>query len=29
LLDRRYENPVGFDKPGIGAYGGVRVALKP
>ena len=29
LLDRRYEDPVGFDKPGIGAYGGVRLALTP
>jgi vitamin B12 transporter len=29
LLDRRYEDPVGFDKPGIGAYGGLRFALKP
>lgn len=26
-LDRRYQNPVGFDKPGIGAFGGVKVAL--
>lgn len=29
LLDRRYEDPVGFDKPGIGAYGGLRLALTP
>jgi vitamin B12 transporter len=29
LLDRRYEDPVGFDKPGIGAFGGIKVALKP
>ena len=29
LLDHHYENPVGFDKPGIGAYGGVRLALEP
>jgi vitamin B12 transporter len=29
LLDRRYEDPIGFDKPGIGAYGGVRLALTP
>ena len=29
LLDRHYENPVGFDKPGIGAFGGVRLALEP
>ncbi|HEY1448471.1 MAG TPA: TonB-dependent receptor, partial [Caulobacteraceae bacterium] len=28
LLDRHYENPVGFDKPGIGAFGGVRLALQ-
>ena len=27
LLDRHYENPVGFDKPGIGAFGGVKVAF--
>jgi vitamin B12 transporter len=29
LLDRHYEDPVGFDKPGLGAYGGVRVAIRP
>ena len=29
LLDRHYEDPVGFDKPGIGAYGGIRMALQP
>ena len=29
LLDRRYQEPVGFDRPGLGAYGGVRIALKP
>jgi vitamin B12 transporter len=29
LLNRRYEDPVGFDKPGIGAYGGLRLALTP
>jgi vitamin B12 transporter len=29
LLDRRYENPVGFDKPGIGAFGGVKLTLSP
>jgi vitamin B12 transporter len=28
LLDRHYQNPSGFDKPGIGAYGGVRVSLR-
>ncbi|HEY5290563.1 MAG TPA: TonB-dependent receptor, partial [Caulobacteraceae bacterium] len=27
LLDRRYQSPVGFDKPGIGAYGGIRMSL--
>jgi vitamin B12 transporter len=27
LLDRRYQDPVGFDKPGLGAYGGVRMSL--
>ena len=27
LLDRRYQDPAGFDKPGIGAFGGVRVNL--
>jgi vitamin B12 transporter len=29
LLNHRYEDPVGFDKPGIGAYGGLRLALAP
>ncbi len=29
LFDRRYEDPVGFDKPGIGAYGGLRLSLTP
>lgn len=29
LLNRRYEDPVGFDKPGIGAFGGLKVSLKP
>ena len=29
LLDRHYQQPIGFDKPGLGAYGGVRVALTP
>ena len=28
-LDRHYQQPVGFDKPGIGAYGGVKIDLKP
>ena len=27
LLNRRYQDPVGFDKPGIGAFAGVRVNL--
>ncbi len=27
LLDRQYQTPVGFDKPGIGAYGGLKVSL--
>jgi vitamin B12 transporter len=27
LLDRQYENPVGFLQPGIGAYAGIRVTL--
>jgi vitamin B12 transporter len=27
LLDRQYQDPVGFDKPGIGAYGGLRLSL--
>jgi vitamin B12 transporter len=27
LLDRHYQNPVGFLQPGIGAYAGVRVTL--
>ena len=26
-LDRHYQNPVGFDKPGIGAFGGVKLAF--
>jgi vitamin B12 transporter len=25
LLNRHYESPVGFDQPGIGVYGGIRV----
>jgi vitamin B12 transporter len=24
LFDRQYENPIGFDRPGRGVYGGVR-----
>ncbi len=27
LLNRHYEDPVGFDKPGVGAFGGVKVSL--
>jgi len=27
LLDRHYQDPVGFDKPGIGAVGGLKVSL--
>jgi len=27
LLDRHYENPVGFRQPSIGAYAGIRVTL--
>lgn len=27
LANRRYEDPVGFDKPGLGAYGGVKLDL--
>ena len=27
LLDRRYQNPVGFLHPGLGAYAGVKVSL--
>lgn len=28
-LNRHFEEPVGFDKPGIGVFGGVRVAFQP
>ena len=27
LLDRRYENPIGFLRPGLGVFAGVRVAI--
>jgi vitamin B12 transporter len=27
LLDRRYQNPTGFQRPGFGAYAGLRVAF--
>jgi vitamin B12 transporter len=26
LFDKRYENPTGFERPGFGAYAGIRVA---
>jgi vitamin B12 transporter len=26
LLNERYQNPTGFDRPGFGIFGGVRVA---
>jgi vitamin B12 transporter len=26
LLNRQYESPIGFDRPGLGIYGGVRVS---
>lgn len=28
LLDRHYQDPVGFDRPGIGAFGGVKVDMR-
>jgi len=27
LADRQYQNPVGFQQPGLGAYAGIRVTL--
>jgi vitamin B12 transporter len=27
VTNRRYQDPLGFDRPGIGAYGGLRLAL--
>ena len=27
LLDRHYQNPIGFLQPGIGVYAGIRVAF--
>jgi len=27
LFDRQYQNPVGFQQPGLGAYAGIRVTL--
>jgi len=29
LLDRRYQNPVGFQRPGLGAIGGLEVQFGP
>ena len=29
LFNQRYENPVGFDAPGFGVFGGVRVSYSP
>jgi vitamin B12 transporter len=29
LFDRRYENPTGFQRPGFGVFGGVRVVWGP
>ena len=29
LLDERYENPTGFQRPGFGVFGGVRVVWGP
>jgi outer membrane receptor for ferrienterochelin and colicin len=29
LFDKRYENPTGFQRPGFGVFGGVRVAWGP
>jgi vitamin B12 transporter len=26
LLNERYQNPTGFDRPGFGIFGGIRVA---
>ena len=27
LFDRRYQNPIGFQQPGLGVYAGVRIAF--
>jgi vitamin B12 transporter len=27
LLDRRYKNPIGFLRPGLGVFAGVRIAF--
>jgi vitamin B12 transporter len=27
LLDRRYEDPTGFQRPGLGVFAGLKVAL--
>jgi vitamin B12 transporter len=29
LLDRRYQSPIGFLRPGLGVFAGVRLALDP
>jgi outer membrane cobalamin receptor len=29
LLNRQYQNPLGFDHPGLGIYVGLRLALGP
>jgi vitamin B12 transporter len=29
LLDRRFQNPVGFQRPGLGVFGGVKISLGP
>lgn len=29
LLDRRYQNPVGFQRPGLGVIGGIDVQFRP
>jgi vitamin B12 transporter len=26
LLNERYQNPTGFDRPSVGIFGGIRVA---
>jgi len=29
LLDRHYQDPIGFQRPGIGAFAGLRIAFEP
>jgi vitamin B12 transporter len=29
LLDRRYEDPTGFQRPGLGVFVGVRLRFEP